>query len=253
MINTSYAHSIDTDAAIGTILSNFDSDYIKHVIQDSLRLKFRPFSDPMPNYVDIYRRQFISILEAGPDYRDEILKVEQETYQEIIQMICQFYGLSFTSSFDNISPDNTYTIAHTMYDVFISRFTDYMIDFFINYIINNSDSIYSYLIADETVIKPQPKDQSLYQYINDKFALVNANINKVISNMASYDITLDELFSYFFDPNTASYYSNILEDIGGDIYRTHYAYYITNHNTYADIVTTIKLKLQARTISMIKL
>ena len=49
----SYTGSIDTDMAIGTILSNFDSAWIMHSIQDSLNMKFRPFNDPMPNFVDI--------------------------------------------------------------------------------------------------------------------------------------------------------------------------------------------------------
>ena len=41
----SYTGSIDTDMAIGTILSNFDSAWIMHSIQDSLNMKFRPFKD----------------------------------------------------------------------------------------------------------------------------------------------------------------------------------------------------------------
>ena len=64
----SYMNRIDTDAAIGTILSHFNSDYINHVISDSLNMKFRPFDSPMPNMVDVLNRQFDSIIPNSPDY-----------------------------------------------------------------------------------------------------------------------------------------------------------------------------------------
>ena len=35
-----YMGSIDTDAGIGTILSHFDSEYVNHIIEDSLNMKF---------------------------------------------------------------------------------------------------------------------------------------------------------------------------------------------------------------------
>ena len=99
-----YMGSIDTDAGIGTILSHFDSEYVNHIIEDSLNMKFRPFSEPMPNFVDILNRQFDMILTAGPDYREKIEFTRQETFKEIIEAICSYYGLSFTESYDNITP-----------------------------------------------------------------------------------------------------------------------------------------------------
>ena len=52
----SFANSIDTDMGIGSILSNFETPWIMHTVQDSLNMKFRPFSEPMPNFVDILNR-----------------------------------------------------------------------------------------------------------------------------------------------------------------------------------------------------
>ena len=51
-----YAGSIDTDAAIGTILGNFETEYVNHVIDDSLKMKFRPFAEPMPNLADVIEK-----------------------------------------------------------------------------------------------------------------------------------------------------------------------------------------------------
>ena len=77
-----YAGSIDTDMAIGTILSNFETAYIMNTIQNSLEMRFRPFDEPMPNYVDILNRQFEGVLISAPLYRDEILEVRTRTYQD---------------------------------------------------------------------------------------------------------------------------------------------------------------------------
>lgn len=241
-----YARSIDTDMAIGTILSNFDSSWILHTVQDSLNMKFRPFGEPMPNFVDILNRQFFEINNSGPDYKDQIENVKNETYKEIIQTICSYYGLTFEEPFEQLSPNELYGIAHTMYDIFISRFTDYMINFFISYIIDNMDSIYNYLINDETVKKPKDKDLPVKNYIDPKFYIIHSNLNKIIFNMVSYDITLDTLLSYFVDYNTATRLSQVLSD-RGDIYKNFYAVYLQDQRYMADLITCIKLRLQQRT------
>ena len=72
-----YMGSIDTDAGIGTILSHFDSEYVNHIIEDSLNMKFRPFADPMPNIADVLNRQFLSVLANCPDYKEKIDDVEK--------------------------------------------------------------------------------------------------------------------------------------------------------------------------------
>ena len=58
----SFANSIDTDMGIGSILSNFETPWIMHTVQDSLNMKFRPYKKTIPNYVNILNRQFDMIL-----------------------------------------------------------------------------------------------------------------------------------------------------------------------------------------------
>ena len=241
-----YARSIDTDMAIGSILSNFESTWIMHSIQDSLNMKFRPFGEPMPNFVDVLNRQFASIIEAGPDYIDQITDTRDKTYMEILTSICGYYNLSLSPELDSVEPIELYGITRTVYDIFVSRFTEYMIDFYITFILSNTDSIYAYLMADETIKKPREKDMMVKSYIDPKFQLIHANLNRVIFNMASYDISLDMLFSYFVDPATASRLSELIDD-RGDIYKNYYAAYLTDQRYMADLLTCIKLKLQART------
>lgn len=242
----SFAGSIDTDMAIGSILSNFETAWVMNTVHDSLEMRFRPFAQPMPNYVDIMERQFNSLLVASPDYVEKVQDTRITTYREIIQAICEYYNLSFTMPFDQINPVQLYGIAHSMYDIFVSRFTDYMIDFFINYIINNMDSIYAYLMSDETVKKPREKDITVKSYIDPKFQIIHANVNKIITNMTTYDISLDTLLHYFVDQSTAYNLSMLLAD-NGDIYKNYYASFLHDQRYMAQLHTRIKLELQART------
>lgn len=244
---SNFSGSIDTDAGIGTILSNFSTEYINHVIGDSLNMKFRPFDGAMPNMVDVLERQFLSILVNSPDYTEKITDVKIETYKEIILNICNYYGLSFSGDFDSMQPEEIHGIAHTLYDIFISRFTEFMIDFFVSYIINNADSIASYLKTDESINKP--KEAGIYSpknYIDPKYILIHANVNKVVYNMAGYDIDLQTLLNYFLDPVTSNRIGSLLVD-NGDIYKRHYACYIMDQRYTASVLTNIKLKLQSRT------
>ena len=241
-----YTGSIDTDMAIGSILSNFDTSWVMNTIHDSLNMKFRPFGEPMPNFVDILNRQFDSVIDAGPDYKEKINETKIDTYKEIITAICDYYGLVFTEPFEEINPVELYGIAHTMYDIFISRFTDYMIHFFVTYITQNIDSIYSYLMNDDTVKKPRDKDIPEKSYVNPKFHIIHANLNKIVMNMISYDIPLNTLLSYFVDQNTLYRLSMLLTDTG-DIFKNHYAVYLQDQRYMADLLTSIKLKLQSNT------
>ncbi len=239
-----FSRSIDTDAAIGSILSNFDSAWIIHTVQDSLNMRFRPFADPMPNFVDITNRKFDTILIASPDYAETINSTKEETFREIINTICNYYNL--TIDIDSILSMELYGVAHMLYDIFISRFTDYMVSFYIRYVMGNIDNIYSYLSNDESVKKPREKDMPVKSYIDPKFQLIHANLNKVILNMASYDIPLEVLLSYFVDPATAQRLGMLLND-KGDIYKNYYASYLLNDAYMAELLTCIKLELQKYT------
>jgi len=241
--------NIDTDYGIGTILSRFDSEYITNLIQTSIEQKFRPFSEPMPNMVAVLSRQFKGVLDNSPDYKEQVQKVEVETYQEIIQMICNYYNLSFDRDADDLYGDNIRTLAYIMYDIFVARFTEYLIGFFVSYINRNSDFIYSYLYNDPDAKKARENSNVAQRmYTNPKFSLIHANLNRVIINMASYDIPFGELLKYLTDYNTAAKISQYITD-QNDIYKYHFASYVLNQDTMSGILTSVKLALQSETIS----
>ena len=116
-----YTRSIDTDSAIGSILSNFDSAWVIHSVEDSLNMKFRPFGEPMPNFVDILNRQMNATIDAGPDYRQQIEDVRIQSFKEIIDTICQYYNLGLAEPIDELNPLEFYGIARNIYDIFVSN------------------------------------------------------------------------------------------------------------------------------------
>ena len=234
---------IDTDQALGTILGNFSSEYILHVVDDSLRIKFRPFSDEMPNLCDILERQFASIYANAPDYLDQVTYTRGETYQEIIRIICKYYNLQFNGAFEDIEPNELYGIARTMYDIFISRFTLYCIDFFTRYIVDNKESIYNMINNDPAAYRPKDGNKSLDDAM---MVLIHANMNTIIMNMPAFDISFETLLSYFCDPVTYNRLISLLSD-NGDIYKNYYASYIVDPKTTAEMITAIKLNLQSIT------
>lgn len=240
------SYNIDTDSAIGNVLSNFSSEYISHIVDDSLQNKFRPFDGPMPNMVDVIERNFQLVLAKGPDYVDQTNGVRKETYIEIIEKIINFYNLSSTQDLSDISIDELYGVARTLYDVLVSRFTDNMIDFFANYIIKNADEIYNYLKSLENINRP--KSVAFEAAIDNKYVLIHANANMVIYNIAGYDISMQELFGYFFHPNIAMRMSSLFVD-NGDIFKNYYACYIKDLSTSPEVITRIKLQLQTNTFT----
>ena len=246
--------SIDTDMAIGTILSNFSSDYITHVMEDSLQLdrRFRPFGDPLPNFVDVLNRNFLAVQVESPDYVEQVQEVRTETFKEIILMICNYYNLKCCAPFEEISPDELYGIAERMYDVFVSNFSSYLINFYTSYLVKNADQIIQYLQKDPNSIKP--KEVGVYDqkyYIDPKYIIIHANANNVLYNMASYDISLQELLSYFFDPITWNRMVQLLEDCG-DIYKNYYAVCIKDPRYTAGVLTNVKLRFQSVTFEAVQ-
>jgi len=247
-------NSIVTDYGLATILSNFESDYIIHIVQDSLTMRFRPFeTSPMPNIVDIYQRYFLDIQKnSDGSYQEQIESVKHDTYEEIINVICSFYNISPNINLDDYSGDRLYSITRILYDIFVCRFSENFINFIVRYIIYNSDAIYSYLDKQEDTIKPKEVGQfdSKY-YLDNKFILIHANLNTIVYNMVSYDISLDDLFKYFLDNKTYNEFSNLFVE-NTNVFKEHFAPYITDQIYQAGVLTNVKLQLQAETINMAK-
>lgn len=243
-----YFGSVDTDAGLATILSRFDSQYIIDVVQDSLKMRFRPFNLPMPNMVQILERQFEIMYQMSPDYKEKIDQCKIDTYREIINIICNFYNLTYSEEVQSMDMQSLHSFAYILYDMFISRFTEHMINFFAGYIVRNVDDIIAMLDSNPNTIRI--KDNTMYQskqFTDQKWILIHQNVNNILYSMTAYDITIDQMIKYFApDPNMADWINSLIID-NGNIYKNHYCIYILNESTASNVFTEVKFALQRNT------
>ncbi len=246
MNDNSSLQIVNSERAVGTILSNFSTEFIMDVINDQLKMKFRPFMPGSPNYVTVLEENFNLAKATNPAFAYQIDDVRGKTFKEIIDIICNFYNLEFIGEqIQDYTPNDLYNLASILFDIFITNFTPRMINFFVRYIINNKEDIYNSIEGAEEFRKN--KEATAYgrkMYTDGKLIVIHANLNNVLDNIAAHDIPFDLLINYLVtDPGMTNYLLSVLRD-KNDLYKWHYASYITNPVTRPELFTAIKLSMQ---------
>ena len=87
--------NIKTDQALNSILEKFDTNYIIHIVEDSINMRFRPYNTAMPglNAMEEYFQRNINAF--PPTDVEQIIAVRYETYRKIIDIVCNFYNLTY--------------------------------------------------------------------------------------------------------------------------------------------------------------
>ena len=245
MLISNVTAQLNTEKAVGEILSNFNSHFVMDVMQDSLKNKFRPYSIDGINYPNMLERDFTATLVANPSFQDQVNDVRCETYLEIIRMICDHYNLQFLEERVDHNPEQLYTVASILYDVFVSSFTSRMVHFYVQFIIRNLDYIYNQLHITDESKKKDIGSYSKRMYVDPKLVAVHSYMDQVLNIITAVDIPLPTLLGYLCaDINTSAFLSTILVD-KNDIYKYHYASYVMDPYTRPDMFTVINLNLQA--------
>lgn len=246
MENTIYqnemTNNINVDNAVSSLLSHFDSNYIMHIVDDSLGMRFRPFQAPMPNIVISYENTFKNMINELPGYTNNFLEARETTYKEIINYICNFYNLEFSESSDTL---DYFTITNLLYSIFVSNFEYNLVSFFINFIIREKKNIYDFLIANEKnlPIKNSSASYNKKIYKNGKMAIIQSNIPIVLDTIIGGDISLEMLLNLIIeDKNVVQYILSCISD-KGDIFKNYFATFLIDPNTKPALITEIKLRL----------
>ena len=103
-------NNINTDSATASILDNLSIDYIYHIVMDSINMRFRPYSTPMPNIPYAFEQNFKLQAEAVPSAQDQIAQKREEVYLRIIEILCNAYNLSYSPS-DYLYSDFIFTTS----------------------------------------------------------------------------------------------------------------------------------------------
>ena len=244
-IANSSEYNISTENEISVVLSHFNSEFVFDIITNNLQRK-NYNSIPAPNVVDSIENNFKIIKE---NYKYELQQIEGvriQTYKEIIKTICDAYNIKFN---DEIDVDY-FSAAHYIYDFLIANFSTYLVSFFANFIYKERNSIFESMNLNS--MKKSKDSSTIYgkkMYKDIKIAVINANLEYVVNNICSYDISLSTILSFVYpDKNIVNYLNNVLLPIQ-DFYKYHYAS-IFNTDIKSIILTNIRLTLHTMAINV---
>ena len=233
--------SIVSDSEITSIISNFSDEMIMDIIYRNSASKFRPYQHYVGNLIGAIENTFKSNQENYPQFQKETLERRTEVYFKILSYLCSTHGLAL-----NID-ENTdlYSLSFVLYDFVISKFTINMINFFANYIIRESNSLYEYLNLRE--LKKNKDNSSSYSKKlfkgNSKLATIHANLEVVMDNICAFDIDLATLvFISTLDQNIASFIVNNIGEVS-NLFKSLFVPYIKGPNR-AVIITLVRMRLQ---------
>ena len=239
----SQTYNVVTENELVEVLSHYNSDFVFSIIDQCLKYRF--MNVPVTQYPNVgagWEQNFKAIIaQYGDSSREEVMRVRNETYREIIDTICKEFNMSFT--IDDMV--DLYSAAYHMYELMVSNFTDNMVTFFANFIYKERSYIYDSLNLAE--MKKNKDSSTIYGkkiYKDIKLAVINANIDAVVTGVCSMDIPYHLIISTIFGNNSDKKKFIMTITAGGaDFFQTAYVR-VLNSDIRADIITAIRFKLQ---------
>ena len=245
-IANSQVFNITTENELAVVLSHYSDEFVFTVITNALKERFeRVPVITLPNVVAAWEQNFKAIVAQYGNIED-VNRVRNETYMQIIDIICKEFGLNFTID-DSI---DLYSAAYHLYDFLISNFTNNMITLFANYIYKERVNIYESLNLAN--LKKNRDSSTIYGkkiYKDIKLAVINANIDMVVSEVCSADMTLYNVIGIIYGNNSElkRYLISIIS-AGSEFFNKAYVS-VLNSDIRPDIITGIRFRLQEIAIS----
>lgn len=238
----SQMYNIVTENELAEVLSHYSSEFIFSIVDNAMKARYNnvPIAT-IPNVVGAWEQNFKAIIETyGSESSMEVLNVRNETYREIISCICREFGLNFTID-DSV---DVYSAAYHLYDLFVSGFMHSLTTFFASFIYKERSMIYDSLgLADFKKNKDTSTVYGKKNYKDIKIAIINANIDMVISEICRMDIPFHLIINHICTNNEVKKF--IIQIVSSDdefFVRTYAS--MLNTDIRPDIVTSIRFKLQ---------
>lgn len=239
----SQAYNVATENELAVVLSHYSSEFVFSIVDEALKARFLsvPLST-VPNVVGAWEQNFKAIkAQYGMESHEEVLRVRNETYREIIDTICKEFGLNFTID-DTV---DLYSAAFHLYDLFVCKFTECMTTFFANFIYRERSNLYDNLgLANFKKNKDSSTSYGKKVYKDIKLAVINANIDMVVSAVCSMDIDFQNVISTIYGANSElRRYISMIVSAGSDFFSRAYTP-VLSCDIRPDIITAIRFKLQ---------
>ena len=238
-----HLYSAQVEGSLAEMLSHFESTFVFSVLDVNMkkRFEFGQTISSNPNIVNAWEENFNFIIGAyGPESVQEVTRVRNETYQEIIDTICKEFGLNFT-----IDDVDLYSSASILCDFLVNGFTKNLVTFFTTYIYRERNNLYDSLNL--SPLKKNKDSSTIYakkMYKDIKLAVISANIDTVVHAICGMDIPYDVIVSTIYGANSPiarhilSITSTSLEFFS-KVYGS-----VLNSEVRAEILTSIRLGLQ---------
>ena len=231
--------NVNTDNMLGSILSNFETQYITDIVRDSINMRFRPYNIGMPG-LNAFEQRFQTIVANLDDYsqKQQTMQVRENTYNEIISIVCQYYNLTYTPN-DDI---DVYAVAYFLYDLLVSNFSATIVNFFTNFIVRNQEELYKQIAPN--ISKETTNNYSKKMYNNNHLGAIHSFLSVVMDNISVMDIKLQDILQYSVtDINEINIIGFTITD-NNDIFKDHFVPFLKNSSTRSDLITCVKLSLQ---------
>lgn len=241
LISGNNAYNICTEGEVSNIISHFDPDYIFDVIKDNINNRLHFFQLNMVNIPGAYELYYKQLLNKYSDSTGALQEIRDDTYKQIIDILCSASNLTI----DYSDIQDYYSLSFHLYDFIVSEFVNNIVKFFVNYIFKEKNSLYDSLNLSN--LKKNKDSSTLYTkrlYKNPKLAIINANLDYVINNICTFDISFELLINTIYqDKNLAKFLLNTISPIG-DFFKESYVSLL--HSEYRNIIlTSIKMQLHS--------
>lgn len=235
-------YEISNEFNITELLAHFDANYIFDVLNDKLENIDYSASLPEPNIVVSFEENFKLMNENYPGDSQNIRTIREQVYTDIIKILCDKFNLQFNTVDDTI---DKYTAAFYLYDFLVCNRNNIMVNFFVSFIVNNKESLCRFLnLEDFRKSKDSAAAYSKRVYEDQKYAIISANMTKVINHIANLDITLLNIFqSTYTIIGVVEFLDNAIAD-RGNFFRDYYCSVLSRQDILPLIITSIRLELQ---------
>ena len=237
-------YEIQANMQVATILSQFDSNYIIGVVEDTIKNQFNYFDTiPKPNIVQSFEDYFKELYATYPSDKDNIDDTRNEAYHNIMDIICSKFNLN---KFETENTD-IFTLAFYLYDFFVSKFNFYMVNFYSKYITEEKSNIFINMGLQKASENRVDVSSNYNRYAfgdDEELAIVIANLPNVLSALRSNDIPDATVYGYSYANNPAiiSLFEDHI-DPAISIFSL-YNNILFNQYIYPNAITQIRLKLQ---------
>ena len=238
--SSSLIYNIVSDNELASILNYFNDDYLLNIINYNLQNKFKPYNLPIPNLASSLEILYNTIKDNyGP--LEELAQKRIYTYQSIISTICDQCNMDY-----NIEGIDIYSAANIIYDLFITNFSNNIINFFTNYIVKERNALYNGLNL--SLYKKNKDSTTLYSkkifYKSNRLGIINANLELVLDSIKVFDIPFEDVISYIYPKNVVSFILSIIKP-KEDFYKTLFVPIIENPEYRSLLITSIRLNMQS--------